>query len=56
MKLIDESRTIARNDYIYDLCCRKISKGRNPMNGWNIIDDLGLMYERVDWDYIAQHV
>lgn len=38
-----------------DACKRAVETGRSPMNGWNIIDDLGGAYERVDWDYIAQH-
>lgn len=28
MELIDESKPVARNDYICDLCSRKISKGQ----------------------------
>ena len=36
--------------------CKAVIEGRSPMNGWNIVDDLGLTYERVDWDFLSQHV
>lgn len=29
MELIDESKPVARNDYVCDLCNRKISKGKD---------------------------
>lgn len=39
---------------LIDACKRAVAAGRNPENGWNIIDDLGVTYEQEDWTFFAQ--
>ena len=39
---------------IIEACKRAVNAGRSPENGWNIVDDLGVTYEKEDWAFFAQ--
>ena len=39
---------------LIEACKRAVNAGRSPENGWNIVDDLGITYEKEDWAFFAQ--
>lgn len=39
-----------------EACKNATNHGRNPENGWNIVDDLGVTYESEDWGFLASLV
>ena len=50
----DSSNTYYKFHNIIEACKRAVNAGRTPENGWNIVDDLGITYEKEDWAFFAQ--
>lgn len=54
--LFNESGSEFRFNNLMEACKNATNHGRNPENGWNIVDDLGVTYEKEDWGFLANLV
>ena len=51
--LFNEEGSVCLFDNLVMACKNAVNHDRSPQNGWNIVDDLGVTYEKKDWAFLA---